>query len=263
MDVKLVAVDMDGTFLSKGNDYNRERFARIYAKMKEQGIAFVVASGNQYYQISSFFEDPDIIYAAENGAWIRHGEKELFCASMDTTKVMEIVDVLHAYADVDLCICGKKSAYVHQERVLPLMRAYFPVIELRSDLHTIEDTIFKIALATPEEKTKDILTQIQAMLPQTMEAVNSGFGCIDINIRGCDKGSALRRICEYLHISPANCMAFGDSGNDVEMMKVAGYSYAMANANKEASAAAKEKTLSCKEEGVLHVLERFVVEKDI
>lgn len=57
MRIKLIAVDMDGTFLSDQKTYNRERFMAQYRQMKEQGIRFVVASGNQYYQLISFFPE--------------------------------------------------------------------------------------------------------------------------------------------------------------------------------------------------------------
>ena len=53
MSIKLIAVDMDGTFLSDQKTYNRERFMAQYQQMKAQGIRFVVASGNQYYQLIS------------------------------------------------------------------------------------------------------------------------------------------------------------------------------------------------------------------
>ena len=56
MNVKLIAVDMDGTFLTNNNEYDQERFTRQYEFMKEKGIHFVVASGNQYYQLRSFFQ---------------------------------------------------------------------------------------------------------------------------------------------------------------------------------------------------------------
>ncbi len=55
MGIKLIAVDMDGTFLSEAGNYDRERFKKQYIKMKEKDIKFVVASGNQYYQLHSFF----------------------------------------------------------------------------------------------------------------------------------------------------------------------------------------------------------------
>lgn len=44
-----------------------------------------------------------------------------------------------------------------------------------------------------------------------------------------DKGRALVRVCEYLHIPLENSIAFGDSMNDKEMMETAGYSICMEN----------------------------------
>ncbi len=42
MSIKLIAVDMDGTFLSDQKTYNRERFMAQYQQMKAQGIRFVL-----------------------------------------------------------------------------------------------------------------------------------------------------------------------------------------------------------------------------
>lgn len=39
MSIKLIAVDMDGTFLSDQKTYNRERFMAQYQQMKAQGIS--------------------------------------------------------------------------------------------------------------------------------------------------------------------------------------------------------------------------------
>ena len=57
MSIKLIATDMDGTFLNSQKDYNREHFADLYAELKKRDIKFVVASGNQSFQLKSFFPD--------------------------------------------------------------------------------------------------------------------------------------------------------------------------------------------------------------
>lgn len=55
MSIKLIAVDMDGTFLDDDMKYNNDRFMKQYHELKARGIKFVVASGNQYDQLKSFF----------------------------------------------------------------------------------------------------------------------------------------------------------------------------------------------------------------
>ena len=47
MAVKMIAVDMDGTFLDDNKQYNVQRFSRQYALLKEKGIRFVVAGGKR------------------------------------------------------------------------------------------------------------------------------------------------------------------------------------------------------------------------
>ena len=56
MSVKVIVTDMDGTFL---NDARRTTtiFMAQYQELKKRGIEFVVASGNQYYQLISFFPE--------------------------------------------------------------------------------------------------------------------------------------------------------------------------------------------------------------
>ena len=55
MSVKVIVTDMDGTFLSDAKTYNNERFMVQYQELKKRGIEFVVASGNQYYQLIRSF----------------------------------------------------------------------------------------------------------------------------------------------------------------------------------------------------------------
>ena len=53
--IKLVAFDIDGTFLRSDNTYDVERFEKIYRPLQEKDIKVAVISGNQYAQLASFF----------------------------------------------------------------------------------------------------------------------------------------------------------------------------------------------------------------
>ncbi|MDI6936524.1 HAD hydrolase family protein, partial [Serratia sp. Se-PFBMAAmG] len=57
MAVKMIAVDMDGTFLDDNKQYNAQRFSRQDALLKENGIRLEVSSGNQYYQLQRYFPE--------------------------------------------------------------------------------------------------------------------------------------------------------------------------------------------------------------
>ena len=69
----IIAVDMDGTFLTDSKTFDTERFSRILSRLQAQGIHFVVASGNTYAKLQDYmrgFEGRGLTYIAENGAYL-------------------------------------------------------------------------------------------------------------------------------------------------------------------------------------------------
>ena len=81
---------------------------------------------------------------------------------------------------------------------------------------------------------------------------------MEFTAQGVNKGTALDGMCKVLGITDENCMAFGDAGNDCEMLEFAKYSFAMANATQKCKKSAKYDTLSNAEDGVAHGINRFI-----
>ena len=83
MAVKLIVTDLDGTFYHRDMSYDKEKFDRLLDQLHASGIRFAVASGNQYYQLISFFDHPEeMAFVAENGALIINEGKELSYATI-------------------------------------------------------------------------------------------------------------------------------------------------------------------------------------
>jgi len=59
-------------------------------------------------------------------------------------------------------------------------------------------------------------------------------------------------------IDDSEVVAFGDSGNDVEMLRQSGFSFAMANARPHIKAAARFEAPHNNEEGVLDVIDKVL-----
>ena len=89
----------------------------------------------------------------------------------------------------------------------------------------------------------------------------SGKFWVDLSHPDANKGYALKIIQDLLAISPAETMVFGDYNNDLEMLALADYSFAMANAHPNVLKAAKYSTLSNDAYGVEEVLEKVLVSK--
>ena len=82
---------------------------------------------------------------------------------------------------------------------------------------------------------------------------------IEVNAEGVDKGKALIWLGKHLGIGKEEIMAFGDSSNDLKMMKGVGIGVAMANAREDVKEAADYITASNDEDGVAHFIEECVL----
>ena len=69
--IKLVATDMDGTFLDGNGCFDMDRLKSLLTSYKEKGIYFAVASGRGFLSIEKLFADvrDDIIFIAEMAVW--------------------------------------------------------------------------------------------------------------------------------------------------------------------------------------------------
>ena len=83
-----------------------------------------------------------------------------------------------------------------------------------------------------------------------VNAVSGGMKNIEITKKGVSKASGLLYLGKKLGIAPEEMMVFGDSGNDLDMIKMAGIGVAMANAEPEVLKAADFVTKSNNENGV-------------
>lgn len=262
--VKMIAVDMDGTFLSSTKEYNRERFAQLYTKMQEQDVKFVVASGNQYYQLKSFFPEiaSDISFVAENGALVISEDEELLCGKMQESLIQDILVFLETIPDVRTILCGRQSAYVETKFLPELIeeaQQYYHRLDVVPTFKDLpEDVFFKFALNVPDTETTTIMAIINEKFGGKIAAVTSGHGDIDIIIKGLHKANGLRVLQEKWQIRADDIVAFGDGGNDLEMLRHVGHSYAMENGSDIVRETAKYHAPHNDTEGVLEVIEKLL-----
>lgn len=53
--IKLIASDMDGTFLNPQGNYDKRKFQDLLRQLTERNILFVVASGNRMERLRQIF----------------------------------------------------------------------------------------------------------------------------------------------------------------------------------------------------------------
>ncbi|MFC7203561.1 HAD-IIB family hydrolase [Haloferax namakaokahaiae] len=87
-----------------------------------------------------------------------------------------------------------------------------------------------------------------------LEVVDTGYA-YHLKSPGVEKAVGLEHVCEFLDYDPVDFVAIGDSENDASTFGVVGQSYAVANADDVAKAAADEVLEESYMDGTLSVLE--------
>lgn len=262
--IKIIAVDMDGTFLNDNKTYDRERFQAQFLALKALGIRFVVASGNQYYRLREYFtgiDCNDIAYVAENGGYVHDGNQELYVADIPADTMTRVYSFLNTLKHVSFIICGKNSAYtlnsIDQAEYDHALNHYQRLRRVES-YQDINDTIIKIALKVPPRIFDAVLSDACQMLGDVLVPVTSGHQWLDLIMPGVHKAHGLQVLQQQWEISDQAIAAFGDSGNDLEMLQKVGFSFAMENGSEVIRQAARYMVPANNNDGVLEMIDRIL-----
>lgn len=256
--IKLVAVDMDGTFLD-GEGKIPDAAWEIIERLQQRGISFVPASGRQFATLrEQFARLGDIAIIAENGTVVMDGLRELYSNIIDPAAVSSTIATTRAHAGLDagLVLCGRRTAYVERndEKFLAAIAPYYRAVQVVEDLKKVEDAIIKMAVNVGTGQVK----AMAAALDVPLQVVISGTHWVDAMNHGVHKGLALNALQEKLGVDAQQTVVFGDYPNDLEMMQAAHYSFAMANAHPLVAQAANFTAPANTEHGVLQVLSAYL-----
>lgn len=233
--IKLIVTDMDGTLLNDKHELHPD-FWEIENTLADKGILLAVASGRQYYNLESKFSrlKDRMIFFAENGTHVVHKGEELYVNPMDPDAAKKFIKVGRKIGDVQLVLCGKKSAYVESKdrRFIEEINKYYEKIEYVKDLTTVEDTILKVTICDWKGVEENSYHSFKEFENKYKVAIAAKI-FIDITALSANKGNAIKGVQEKLNISPEETLVFGDYLNDLEMMQNAKYSYAMKNAHED------------------------------
>lgn len=261
-DIKMIATDMDGTFLNDNYELSPD-FFDVYNELKKRNILFVPASGRQMAAITKYFEPikNELAFIAENGAYVIYKNEEVFVDKMQQEWVKKIISTVREISGAKLVVSAKEAAYYEtsDQEFIDFFRQYYEKNKQVEDLMNVADeNVLKIAVYHPEGSEKNLYPFLKEFEQHNLEVVVSGEFWLDIMNKNVNKGKALLELQQKLNISQEQTMAFGDYMNDSEMLKLAKYSYAMANAHPNVKAIANYEAPSHKEFGVVKVIKDFL-----
>ena len=271
MTIKLIATDMDGTLLDPKGQVDLPRLEKILDQLEERGIRFVIATGNEIHRVKQLLGHltERVVLIVANGARIFEGNQLLQAQTWDDDMVNRALEFFKGRECQDqFVVTSMNGGFVKEGTVFTELENFMTpeMIELfyqrMNFVEKLESHLFggvlKMSLVVGEERSDSVLEEINQLFNGSVQAVSSGYGCIDILQSGIHKAWALQELLKRWDIKAEEIMAFGDSENDVEMLQLAGIAYAMENADDKAKAVATDFAPSNSQAGVYQVLEDWL-----
>jgi Cof subfamily protein (haloacid dehalogenase superfamily) len=261
--VRLIATDLDGTLLRDDKTIGRAEAAALRGAA-DAGLILVAATGRQPGTVPADLAACGVRYlVAANGAiCLEVGTGEiLFETEIDAPTVASIATLVReVLPDARLSAAREHGRHYvvepgYAELVLPSERVPADYLTVGTSAEVTNGPTLKLTVRHPELSPERMLEIVAAAGADNCQLTTSGAPFLEIGGAGVNKASGLARLGELLDVDPAEVMAFGDAGNDVEMIVWAGYGVAMANATDAAKAVADHVTTGNNEGGVAAVVE--------
>lgn len=273
MAIRLIAMDMDGTLL--GGDHVLIPAGNIAAlrSAAERGVKLAMASGRTWSLLTGAYEQLGVLdYAlVGNGAAVRDvaAGRTIYSHGMPNAQALEIIRLLHQWEIPFEVYCDGQNYVRSRDKLLVRehnMAEYSDFFETK----TVFAEALPEALAgrdvekfncfwVPVEKREELEARVRQTGP--VEIVTSFELNMEFAAGGVSKGAALQALAAHLGLEPREVMAFGDAGNDLEMLSWAGWSFAMENGTDEAKAAARYIAPANVDAGVGQMVERYVLKE--
>lgn len=269
--IKLIATDMDGTLLDPKGQLDLPRLEKILDKLDQCDIRFVIATGNEVHRMRQLLGHlaERVVLVVANGARIFENNELIQAQTWDDA----IVDRALAHFKGRECqdqfvVTAMNGGFVKEGTVFTELDKFMTpemIEKLYQRMNFIDEFdsslfggVLKMSMVVGEERLDSVLQEINDLFYGHVRAVSSGYGCIDILQDGIHKAWGLEELLKRWNLKPEQIMAFGDSENDIEMLELAGISYAMENAEEAVKRVATKVAPANSKAGVYQVLENWL-----
>ncbi|WP_241692830.1 HAD-IIB family hydrolase [Fructobacillus tropaeoli] len=241
MTIKLIATDLDATFLRADKSFDRQAYQVMVDLAKKKNVTFVVATGNHPDKVAKYFAgaNQDFTLIANNGAEVVEQSEIMKTYPIETAAFQPIVETVLANRDrvsMGLVFTGVTQAFMLKEMAAlgygdRKAQQYFKDLRIVDSLSEINEPILKMTVDLPDFERPFMEAVNNRQLP--IHVTTSGYGAVDLVNPAVNKGVALKDLGNQLGILPEEMAAFGDGLNDLEMLQLVGHPFVMPNADPE------------------------------
>lgn len=258
--VKLIVSDLDGTLLNSNHEVSKE-FFELFKILKANNILFVAASGRPYYSMVEKLGaiKDDIIIVSENGGLAIKQDDLFISNTLESKNLITIANIVESIPETHPVFCTQNKAYFisKSDKLMDLLSEYYTNYQFIDDVSQIKEDVYKIALFHEKSSEQFIYPKVKHLEADFKVKVSANHW-VDISENIANKGYVINHIQKLYNITPDQTMVFGDYNNDLEMLKLGHFSYAMENAHPNVKAVANYLTKSNNDNGVEIIIKQLI-----
>ncbi len=247
---KAVFFDIDGTLWDDDLNIPVSTVESI-RKLREQGDYAFICSGRSRANICNEkllaigFDG----IVASCGAHIDFQGEKIFEKLLSEEEVGRILDALSG-RHVLTVLEGPRYTYVNEDEFRDNPYVNYLKQEqgerVKNIAGSVEFEINKLSVDAREEG----LGGITEILKDEFDIIPHNEWLAEIVPKGYSKATGIQKVCELLQIAHEDTYAFGDSANDLEMLRYAAHGIAMGNGTEAAKEAADYVTTNLSDDGI-------------
>ena len=256
--IKLIASDMDGTFLDAKHEVPKKN-KELLTLAKNNSIEFVVATGRANYEAIPPLERANLkcdLICFNGGITYDKNGNLLDIVPINVNDLKSTIKVLKKL-NISYQLYTKNTVYTNSietdiqgyKELLESIGAVADLDKLRADClqrlekgHLTEVEDIELYINEPNNPaikviaiSSDITTlkKAQKILIENpnINVTSSGDNNLEIMDKKASKGEALKKYAKLKNVNLKDAIAFGDNLNDISMLEIVGYSVAMKNGN--------------------------------
>ena len=266
--VKLISADIDGTITSIKSHTTSQRNLDAIKELRNRGVLFGLASGRPLDDVVDKYKEWNLdkqfdFIIGWNGCQLYDDSdgKVYEYNYMSSQDLKETIDFMSEFT----CTINmySKNKYISSEET---DRAWFSAFKNKREF-VLEENIKKfyeqpnggIMFRTKLEEMPQIEEKLKTLKNKNYIGFKTQADLMEFAHKDCSKGYALKKYCEIHNIDLNDCVSFGDTTNDNEMLRVC-YGVCMKNGSEDTKRCAKIITdKTCEEDGFSDYIEKNIL----
>jgi len=262
MTFKALAIDLDGTLLVGDNLSERNRLA--VAAAHNAGFEIIIATARWRHMAQRIAAEiginKPIIACSGAQVYIPETGKDIFDHRLPDDFTRDLYEMCNEHRCIaTITVDDKVILKLDGEPDMSLLPDEMTWVPQLSSVDHKAPRIAAIQGSALNKEIKEVLALRYAGQVNIYDSIGpNGKIVITITAKAANKGEALKVSCDYLGISLAEVISFGDAENDMAMFEITGGAVAMGQADDRVKAAAQVVTGANTQDGVAMAIDRIL-----